>query len=98
MPGVTIRNVSEKRLSCGLASLFRACQAINMAMTTVLPEPVAILKAMRYRSGFLASFASRRWFSIQGWLRPAISARKMAVLSASIWQKKSGFSRVRSVQ
>ena len=52
MPGVTIRKVSEKRASCGLASLLSVCQAMSMAMTTVLPEPVAILKAMRGRPGF----------------------------------------------
>ena len=47
MPGVTIRNVSVKRASCGLASLLSVCQAMSIAMTTVLPLPVAILKAMR---------------------------------------------------
>ena len=52
MPGVTIRNASEKRASCGLASLLSACQAMSIAMTTVLPEPVAILNAMRGRPGF----------------------------------------------
>ena len=68
MPGVTTRNVSLKRLSWGLASLLSACQAMSMAMTTVLPDPVAILNAMRYRPGFLPSFSSRRRASIQGWL------------------------------
>ena len=38
MPGVTIRNASEKRASCGLASLFSVCQAMSIAMTTVLPR------------------------------------------------------------
>ena len=57
MPGVTIRKVSEKRASWGLASLLRACQAMSIAMTTVLPEPVAILKAMRGRPGFEVSLA-----------------------------------------
>ncbi len=32
---------------------------MSMAMTTVLPDPVAILKAMRGRPGFEVSFASR---------------------------------------
>ena len=36
-----------------------------MAMTTVLPEPVAILNAVRGRPGFEVSFASRSAFSIQ---------------------------------
>ena len=57
MPGVTIRKVSEKRASCGLASLLSACQAMSIAMTTVLPVPVAILNAMRGRPGFDVSFA-----------------------------------------
>ena len=65
MPGVTIRKVSEKRASCGLARLLSVCQAMSMAMTTVLPEPVAILNAMRGRPGFDVSFASRIAFSIQ---------------------------------
>ncbi len=47
MPGVTMRNASLKRASCGFASLLSACQAMSIAMTTVLPQPVAILKAMR---------------------------------------------------
>ena len=52
MPGVTIRKASEKRASCGLAGLLSACQAISIAMTTVLPVPVAILTATRNRPGF----------------------------------------------
>ncbi len=59
MPGVTIRKVSEKRASCGLASLLSVCQAMSIAMTTVLPEPVAILNAMRGRPGFEVSLAAR---------------------------------------
>ena len=64
IPGVTIKNVSEKRVSCGLARLLSVCQAISMAITTVLPEPVAILNAVRGRPGFDVSFASRTAFSI----------------------------------
>ena len=65
MPGVTTRNVSENRRSFGSAILFKACQAMSMAMTTVLPEPVAIFNAMRVSPGFDASLASRSQFSIQ---------------------------------
>ena len=36
-----------------------------MAMTTVLPDPVAILRASRGKPGFEVSFASRTSFSIQ---------------------------------
>ena len=41
----------------GSSSLFSACHAMSMAMTTVLPEPVAILKAMRGSPGFDVSLA-----------------------------------------
>jgi len=69
MPGVTIRNVSEKRLICGLASLFSACQAMSIPMTTVFPEPVAILKANAVEPGFLA------WFSfVEPVLYPGLRA------------------------
>ena len=54
---MTIRNVSEKRASCGLASLLSACQAMSMAMTTVLPEPVAILNAVRGRPSLRRAFS-----------------------------------------
>ena len=47
MPGVTTRKASVKRLSRGAARLFNVCHAISIAISTVLPEPVAILKAMR---------------------------------------------------
>ena len=77
MPGVTMRNVSEKRASCGLASLLSVCQAMSMAMTTVLPEPVAILKAMRGRPGFDVSLASRIAFSIQA--SPYFSATSVMI-------------------
>ena len=65
MPGVTIRKVSENRASWGLASLLSACHAMSIAMTTVFPLPVAILKAMRKRRGLASSFASPKVFSIQ---------------------------------
>src|ERR1700733_15314356 len=58
MPGVTIKNESEKRVSCGLASLLSACQAISIPITTVLPLPVAIFSETRKRPG-LASPAKR---------------------------------------
>ena len=47
IPGVTTRKFRENRLSSGLASLLSPCHAMSMAMTSVLPLPVAILKASR---------------------------------------------------
>ena len=65
IPGVTMRKASEKRASWGLASLFKVCQAMSIAMTTVFPEPVAILNAVRGKPGFEVSFARRSVVSIQ---------------------------------
>ncbi len=99
IPGLTIKKVSLKRASWGFASLLSVCQATSMAMTTVLPDPVAILRASRGKPGFEVSFASRMSFSIQA--SPnflATSVMKMRVSRASIWQKKSLRSRPGSDQ
>ncbi len=59
-------------------------------MTVVLPEPVAILAAMRKRPGLAVSFAS----TILSWKDfGATSVSQMIVSTASIWQKKNGRSR-----
>ena len=47
MPGVTMRNRLAKRASFGVITLLIVCQAIIMAMTTVLPVPVAIFRPTR---------------------------------------------------
>ena len=46
-PGATTSTFFENRASLGFAALFRICQAMTIAMTTVLPEPVAILEQRR---------------------------------------------------
>ena len=77
MPGVTTRNVSENRRSFGSAILFKACQAMSMAMTTVLPEPVAIFIAMRLRPGFDAALTSPSQVLIQ--LSPTFLAASVRI-------------------
>ena len=52
MPGVTIRKPRLNRLLVGERTALTVCQAISMAMTVVLPLPVAIFMAMRSSSGF----------------------------------------------
>ncbi len=47
MPGVTTKNRLAKRASDGVITLLMVCQAISMAITTVLPAPVAILSPTR---------------------------------------------------
>ncbi len=76
MPGVMTRKRVEKRLSYGAASLLRACQAMSIAITTVLPEPVAIFIARRGRPPL------RRVFSAAMTLSAFVSPRRVA---ASVW-------------
>ena len=80
MPGATIKKRSVKRVE--LRAVFRVCHAISMAMTVVLPAPVASLSAIRGSSGFIARSRS---LSARG----AISDNQIAVSAASIWQKNS---------
>lgn len=72
----------EKRASCGLATLFRTCQAMTKAMTMVLPEPVAILQHWQ-----MYSPPSPR-ISIPIRSVGAASVSQMSVSTASSWQKK----------
>ena len=55
MPGVTIRKAREKSLRIRLRTALTVCQAISIAMTVVLPLPVAIFMAMRNSSGLASS-------------------------------------------
>ena len=92
MPWVTTRKRLVKRASRGLCAWFSVCQAMSIAMTTVLPEPVAIFNAVRGRPELCTAFASsrRRRQSVPDHRpRPATSARKIAVSAASLWQMAS---------
>lgn len=51
------------------------CQATIMAMTTVLPEPVAILNATRFSRGLAVALAVRRSSRIQASRRSESSAK-----------------------
>ena len=98
IPGVTTRKPRVKFRRPGRRTAFTVCQAISMAMTVVLPAPVAILRAIRRSSGFAMAFASWRWFQMprnrggrfvpESRSAPATSTSQIAVSAASIWQKK----------
>jgi hypothetical protein len=69
------------------------CQAMSIAMTVVLPAPVASFSARRISSGLASLLALARCsrkrlpgFPDCG----ATSVSQMAVSTASIWQKKGG--------
>src|SRR5262245_25867168 len=55
MPGVTMRKASVKVLELGRLALLMACHAISIAITVVLPAPVASFMARRNRPGLAAS-------------------------------------------
>ena len=89
-PGAQIKKPRVKFLLVGLRTALMVCQAINMAMTVVLPAPVASFKARRISSGLASLLALARWSS-SSWpplLCGATSVSQMAVSAASTWQKK----------
>ncbi len=78
-------------LDPGRRTALTVCQAISMAMTVVLPAPVASLRARRISSGLASWLASVRCFRKRSPALPiwgATSVSQMAVSTASIWQKK----------
>ena len=60
IPGVTTRNPRVNLLLWGLRTALMVCQAIIMAITVVLPAPVASFKARRWSSGFASLLAFAR--------------------------------------
>jgi hypothetical protein len=89
MPGVTTRKPREAHFFFSRTAL-SVCQAISIAITVVLPAPVASLSAMRMSSGLEATLAASRWAQNRcPWedLLGATSVSQMIVSTASIWQK-----------
>ena len=91
MPGVATRKPRVKRGLFGRRTAFTVCQAMSMAITVVLPAPVASFSARRLRPGFACSLAACRWSrKLRAW-RPsfgATSISQITVSAASTWQKK----------
>ena len=97
--GHTTRAAYGKRSSLGSWPLLQNAQAMSIAITTVLPEPVAILQPRRVRAGrpisggastslAMSSSENRGVKAVR--LPPMrISARYMTVSTASLWQKNS---------
>jgi hypothetical protein len=63
--------------------LFRTCQAITIAMTMVLPEPVAILQHWRSKRPAVAGI------SMPTRSAAGASVSQISVSMASNWQKKN---------
>ena len=87
MPGVTTKKPRVKRRLWGRRTELTVCQAINIAMTVVLPVPVANLSANRGsgRSGLALLLAASRWSrkSLPDRVLGATSVSQIAVSTAS---------------
>ncbi len=95
MPGVTIRKPRVNFLLVGRRTALIVCQAISIAITVVLPVPVAIFSARRISSGFASLLAFPRCLRKPFSLLPdfgATSVSQMAVSIASTWQKNGRIS------
>lgn len=91
MPGATSRKPREKVLLLGWRAELTVCHAINIAMTVVLPAPVANFRARRSNSGLACSLAPLMWSQNRCPFLPSLGATsvsQMAVSTASTWQKK----------
>jgi hypothetical protein len=62
-PGAQIRKPRVKYLLPWRRSALIVCQAMSMAMTVVLPAPVASFSASRISSGLASLLADARWSS-----------------------------------
>ena len=82
-PGATTSTFLENRASCGWAALFRICQAMTIAMTTVLPDPVAILEQRR------SKLPPSEGTSMPALSDSGASVSQISVSAASNWQKKN---------
>ena len=90
IPGATTRNPLVYFFDPGWRTAFSVCQAINIAITVVLPAPVASLSARRISSGLDAALAAAK--CVQNRCpcddrRGATSVSQITVSTASIWQK-----------
>ena len=89
-PGATTRKPRLKRGLVGWRTAFTVCQAMSMAITVVLPAPVASFSARRLKPGFACSLTSCRRSRKPAASRPALGATsvsQMATSAASNWQK-----------
>ena len=90
-PGATTRKPRVNRGLPRRRTALTVCQAMIIAMTVVLPAPVASFRASRARPGLASSPARSSWSRSRRSSRPprgATSVSQIAVSTASTWQKK----------
>ena len=85
-PGATIKNPLENFLLSGCRTALATCQAMIIAITVVLPAPVANFSAMRIRSGLESLFeaSSNDNIALPELVLGATSVSHIAVSAASI--------------
>jgi hypothetical protein len=88
-PGAQTRNPRANCLLPGRRTAFTVCHAMIIAITVVLPAPVASFSASRFSSGLASRLAEARCSrNALPCLTPgATSVSQMAVSMASTWQK-----------
>ncbi len=88
-PGVTTRNPRVNFLLLGRRTALIVCHAISMAMTVVLPAPVASFNASLVNPGLasLLAFARCSRKPFPALVLEATSVSQIAVSAASTWQK-----------
>ena len=94
-PGVTTRNPRVNLRLPGRRTALMVCHAISIAITVVLPAPVASFRASRARPGLACSLAASIWSRNRRPSLPrvgATSVSQMAVSTASTWQKNGRMS------
>ena len=89
-PGVTTRKPRVNLRLLGCRTALMVCHAMIMAITVVLPAPVASFNAMRSRSGLASLLTSANLSRIlrsAGLSLGATSDSQITVSTASTWQK-----------
>ena len=85
-----IKKPLVNRVLCGWRTALMVCQAMIMAITVVLPAPVASFNASRLSPGFASLWAALSSAKICSPTLPscgATSVSQMMVSTASTWQK-----------
>jgi hypothetical protein len=89
-PGVQTRNPRVKILLVGRRTALIVCQAMNIAISVVLPVPVASLRDTRLNSELASLLAETRLLRMRFpfFELDATSVSQIRVSIASTWQKK----------
>ena len=83
MPGATTRKPRVKRLLLGCRTALMVCHAMIMAITVVLPAPVASFRARRDSSGLASLLALARRSRRRRPICPDLGATSVSQMTVS---------------